>query len=299
MAIILRRRKLGRTSCKEISRLSRSGIVSIRNDKPIPAGHNYLFRWGTTSNIPAGMTVVNDAKAIHWAADKANSRKLMADAGLSPKTWLNKADFYDDNLEEGEDNLGWPLVKFKQDVKTEYIIRPNVHAQGKNVHFSESPSEIYDIISDYGEGNYYISEFIDKKSEFRVFVVSGRVACVAKKTPADEKAIAWNVAQGGRFDNVRWGEWPLEAIRVAIEAFKMSGLDFGGVDVMVDAEGKAYVLEINSAPSLTSPYRQECMAKCFDWIVENGKGHIETGDGENDHRLTWRAYVHPAVAKKN
>lgn len=295
MPIILRRRKLGRTSCKEIARYSRTGITAVRNDKPIPAGHDYLFRWGTTSNLPYRVdTVVNESKSIHWVADKANSRKLMADAGLSPKTWLNKADFYDDNLEEGEDYLGWPLVKFKQGVKTEYIIRPNVHAQGKNVHFSESPSEIHDIISDYGEGNYYISEFIDKKSEFRVFVVSGRVACVARKTPADEKAIAWNVAQGGRFDNVRWGEWPLEAVRVAIKAFALSGLDFGGVDVMVDADGKAYVLEINSAPSLTSPYRQECMAKCFDYIVENGKAFLSADLTSND----WKDYVHYAVCDK-
>ena len=73
----------------------------------------------------------------------------------------------------------------------------------------------------------------------------------------------------------------------------MSGLDFGGVDVMVDADGKAYVLEINSAPSLTSPYRQECMAKCFDYIVENGKGMIGVKDDED-----WKDFVHPAVCDK-
>lgn len=279
MAIILRRRKLGRTSCKEISRLSRTGIVSVRNDKPIPAGHDIVFRWGTTSNLPYRVdTVVNESKSIHWAADKASSRKLMADAELSPKTWLHIDD--------------WSKHYLENDVGINVIVRPSVHAQGKNVHHCVSVAEVVEACDKHG--SYYISEFIDKVAEYRVFVVSGRVACVAKKTPADEKAIAWNVAQGGRFDNVRWGEWPIEAIRVAIKAFLMSGLDFGGVDVMVDADGKAYVLEINSAPSLTSPYRQECMAKCFDYIVENGKSHIETGD-----EGTWRAYVHPAVAKKD
>lgn len=285
MAIILRRRKLGRTSCKEISRLSRSGIVSIRNDKPFPAGHDIVFRWGTTSNLPYKPRItINESNAIHWVADKANSRKLMADAGLSPRTWLDYKDFLFDTEEK------WP-----GDFCEPVIVRPNVHAQGKNVHLCTMYDELETITYQYGEGGYYISEFIDKKSEFRVFVVSGRVACVAKKTPADEKAIAWNVAQGGRFDNVRWGEWPIEAIRVAIEAFKLSGLDFGGVDVMVDADGKAYVLEINSAPSLTSPYRQECMAKCFDYIVENGNMMI----GIQDAGLTWRDYIHPAVAKKD
>jgi glutathione synthase/RimK-type ligase-like ATP-grasp enzyme len=173
------------------------------------------------------------------------------------------------------------------------VIRPAVHAQGRNVHLSKDYVEVETITEQYGEGNYYISEFIDKVAEYRVFVVSGRVACVASKTPADPTAIAWNVAQGGRFDNVRWGEWPLAACNVAIEAFNMSGLDFGGVDVMVDKNGRAYVLEINSAPSLTSPYRQECMAKCFDYIVENGKEHIPLIDDEE-----WKDFVHPAVSDK-
>lgn len=274
MPIILRRRKLGRTSCNEIARLSQTGIKVVRNDKPIPAD-NLLFRWGTTSNVPAGMTIVNEAKAIHWVADKATSRKLMADAGLSPRTWLVGDEYL-------MDTYCLPVV-----------VRPRVHAQGKNVHYCETYEAVGHFVGEYGEGGYYISEFIDKVEEYRVFVVSGRVACVAKKTPADEKAIAWNVAQGGRFDNVRWGDWPIKACAVAVEAFKMSGLDFGGVDVMLDAEGRAFVLEINSAPSLTSPYRQECMAKTFDYIVENGKGMLNVNDDED-----WKDFVHPAVSDK-
>jgi glutathione synthase/RimK-type ligase-like ATP-grasp enzyme len=90
---------------------------------------------------------------------------------------------------------------------------------------------------------------------------------VANKTPADPTAIAWNVAQGGQFDNVRWSAWPLRVVKMAIESTLLSGLDFGGVDVMVDANNSCYVLEINSAPSLTSPYRQECVAKVFDYMV--------------------------------
>lgn len=292
MAVILRRRKLGRTSCKEISRLSRTGIVSVRNDKPFPADHDIVFRWGTTSNLPYKPRItINESNAIHWVADKATSRKLMADAGLSPKTWLDFNRFDEDEIiYDAEDGLAF----FSLDEDKSYIVRPSAHAQGRNVHHCKSLSDVVEATDLYGKGNYYISEFIDKKSEFRVFVVSGRVACVAKKTPSDPSAIAWNVAQGGRFDNVRWGEWPIEAVRVAIEAFKLSGLDFGGVDVMVDADGKAYVLEINSAPSLTSPYRQECMAKCFDWIVEKGKMHFDDVVG-----TTWRDYIHPAVAKKD
>jgi glutathione synthase/RimK-type ligase-like ATP-grasp enzyme len=282
MTVILRRRKLGRTSCKEIVRLSNTGIVSVRNDQAFPEGHELVIRWGTTSNLPYRASVLNEAAAIHWVADKATSRKLMADKGLAPKTWLSGQQW---GLDVGAD--------FTPEMDVKVIVRKRNHSQGKHLLFCVNIGEVYDACEAYGEGDYYISEFIDKVAEYRVFVTSGRVSCVAKKTPADENAIAWNVAQGGRFDNVRWNDWPLEAIRVAVEAFNMSGLDFGGVDVMCDADGKAYVLEINSAPSLTSPYRQECMAKYFDYVVTHGKEHIAVADYNS-----YLGCVHPAITDK-
>ena len=81
---------------------------------------------------------------------------------------------------------------------------------------------------------------------------------------------------------------------MAIEAFNLSSLDFGGVDVMVDADGEVYVLEINSAPSLTSPYRQECFAKAFDYIILNNKERIPLIDG----RGGYTKFIHPALEPK-
>jgi hypothetical protein len=72
----------------------------------------------------------------------------------------------------------------------------------------------------------------------------------------------------------------------------LSGLDFGGVDVMVDRAGNCYVLEINSAPSQTSPYRQECTAKAFDYVVLNGKDNIPVVE----QRGGWKKFAHPALS---
>jgi hypothetical protein len=84
-------------------------------------------------------------------------------------------------------------------------------------------------------------------------------------------------------------------VEVAIAGFNLSGLDFGGVDIMVDAGGEATILEINSAPSLTSPYRQSCMAKAFDYIVLNGKGSISVPH-PRAMSYTWKDYIHPAIS---
>lgn len=264
-AVLFRRRKLGRTSVREITRMSKTGILNVRNDQPFPVNIDTVFRWGCTSNLPAGVKIFNTAAAIHEVADKAAFRKLSADAGLAPKTWLSYKDWredYDAAVPEAQ----------------HVVLRRTTHHQGRFLDVYKHPvgnhmgMGILDKCRVYGEGNYYISEYIPKVAEYRVFVAQGRAGWVANKTPADKDAVAWNVAQGGRFDNIRWGDWPLKAVKVAIEAFNLTSLHFGGVDVMVDADNNVYVLEINSAPSLTSPYRQECTAKIFDYMVENG-GH--------------------------
>jgi glutathione synthase/RimK-type ligase-like ATP-grasp enzyme len=288
MNIILRRRKLGRTSCKEIAKHIPNCLV-VRNDSlvfPDPAAGHTLFRWGTTSNVPAGYDIINQAAAIHEVNDKSGFRmKLMQEAPRTiPKTFtsLEAFDLANDLDNDEEGYCPFPV-----------IVRPQRHAQGRNLYKCDNIGELQAAVRRCGAG-YYISQYIPKVAEYRVFVVSGRVCWVANKTPANPEAIAWNVAAGGRFDNVGFGDWPLRVVKCAIEAFNVSGLDFGGVDVMVDAEGKPYVLEINSAPSQTSPYRQECTGKCFAYIVENGKQRIPLIQQKGG----WRKWIHPAISQE-
>lgn len=254
----------------------------VRNDQVRPVtfqGHDAVFRWGCTSDVPEGVRVFNSAQAIHEVNDKLGFRQTLQGAGLCPKTWFNLQDAAQSIIE----GVSWPL-----------IVRPSRHAQGRNLHVCDNLRHLTEGVDRYGEGNYYISKLINKVAEYRVCVVQGRVAWVAKKTPGNPQDVAWNVARGGRFDNVRWDEWPLKAVRVSVEAFNLSRLDFGGVDVMVDADNNCYVLEINSAPSLTSPYRQECTAKCFVHMLDHGKERIPLIEDRGGHRK----FIHPAICEE-
>lgn len=265
---ILRRKGLGKTSTEAIQSLSTTGIKVFRNDQELPQDADMCIRWGCTSNVPS-TTILNKADAIHRVADKAGFRKLLRehqtfDDPLIPRTWL-----------AGETvPSGVPI-----------IVRPHWHAQGKHIQFSELHPDF--IV----EPTCYASKYIPKVAEYRVFIVSGRVVCVASKSVPDPTQIAWNVAQGGKFENVKWGHWPLDAIRRSLLAFNLSGLDFGGVDVIVDASGVSYILEINSACSLTSPYRQSCFTKAFDYIVTHGKEHFPMPINFNH----WQSVIHPAI----
>ncbi len=290
MNIILRRPKLGRTSCKEIAKFM-NDTVARRCDWPkfrrlMRAGRvagGYLFRWGCTASVPEGFVIVNTSEAIHQVNEKTAFRKLLQDANpdLVPKTYFHISEVLD-YTDGNRTYIPFPL-----------IVRPKKHAQGKMLFKCDSFGELERAVQRCGAG-YYISEYIPKVAEYRVAIVSGRVAWCVQKTPADAAAIAWNVARGGRFDQVPFGDWPLRVVKAAIEAFNLTSLDFGGVDVMVDAEGKPYILEINSAPSLTSPYRQECFGKCFNYIIQHGKARIPLIEAKGG----WRKFIHPAISEE-
>lgn len=291
--IILRRPKLG-LSVRHLVAKSRLIDVVVRNDRPLPQDLSLVIRWGTTSNVDCP-NVINSAAAIHRVADKAGFRKVLMDAWdeaegqacLCPRTIFDGGGW---SVWQGEDLVqsdeGW-------DMSFPLVVRPRTHAQGKHVYLCRTPAELRAATARVGAG-WYASKFIDKVSEFRVTFAQGRVIWVAQKTPGNPDEVAWNVARGGRFDNVGWGDWPLKAIKASREAFMLSGLDFGAVDVMLDADGQPYILEINSAPSQTSPYRQECMAKAFDYMIENGKGVLPI----TEERGGYRKFIHPAVCNE-
>ena len=271
MTTIIRRRKLGMSSVKGICNFSRTGMSWVRSDRPLPRDAVYV-RWGCTADVPADV-VINKAKAIHEVNDKRGFRAKLDDHDLCPRTWF--------------DVDAVPEEEFINGV----ILRPAHHAQGRRLWKLHSRAQLAKQC--IGIGDYYISSYIAKEREYRVFVVQGRAVCVAEKTPDNPNAIAWNVAKGGRFDNVRWDNWPLKAVRVAIEGFNLSSLDFGGVDVMV-AGGECYILEINSAPSLTSPYRQQCMARGLDYLVTEGRERIPLAE----ERGGYKKFIHPAVCER-
>lgn len=290
-----RRKRLGAGSARGVSRWMNgtdampSVIFSegetcgiVRNDRVhrMSFGEgDLLVRWGCTSNFGVPLSrQVNKPDGIHRVNDKRGMRKLLmqSDPDIIPHTIFDE----------------WDYPNY-----VPFVVRPTHHAQGRHLKVVENLGELMDVINSHPFSNgWYASELIHKVDEVRVYVVQGRVATVARKTPDNPDAVAWNVAQGGRFDVVRWGEWPMEAIKVALRAFKHSGLDFSGVDVMIDDTGRAYVIELNSAPSLPAlsdgsvSYRQACMAKTFKWMLEHGLDHMEA-----DNYANWRGVIHPAI----
>lgn len=304
MAILfLRRRKLGLGSLRGmvayLNELDNPRALPSRgyngeeasfvlNEDYNPQNYNpdedLLIRWGCTSNVNWTLrNTLNPSPAIHYMSNKLQQRMDMQDAGVSvPQTVTSIAHL---------PHMNYPVV-----------IRPRTHAQGRNLYVANSSTEAINIIGRQKSlfDGWYASEYIPKTNEYRVYIVHNRVVMMAEKIPENVRDIAWNHALGSTFQNVRWGDWNLEVIRTALHGFRIleeNGADFTGIDVMYNNnDGRAYIIEANSAPSLplnndgSASYRQRCMAKVFRYYNET-REKFPRINRVNE----WRDAIHPGV----
>lgn len=249
---------------------------------------DYLIRWGCTSSTK-GFTIpkerqINHPEAIHLVNNKIGFRRLLRDDDLCPLTHFSNE--LNDVVWNGQ----------------YYVVRPGNHAQGRQFYLVNTRHQLDKVIlknKGFTDSDFYLSEFMEKKQEFRVYFVDDHVICVAEKIPGDKNAPAWNHALGSTFHNVPWKSWNIAVLRCALNAFNMSGLHYGGVDVIVDTDDRAWCLEINSAASLpmnangTPSYRQRCFAKAFSHSYINGLGQ-NTFKRKSD----WAEFIHAGVWNK-
>jgi hypothetical protein len=278
MFYILKRKGLGRSSIKAFIQYCLSPIQVIKNTNiPQLDPSDTILRWGCTSTIPQGH-ILNKADSIQFVNNKAEFRFKFQERfpHLVPNTWYSSED---------------PGITFP------CIVRPQHHAQGKRLYFCNNYEDLRHVFIRFPNLSItgYISEYIPKVKEYRVCFIQGLVAWVAEKLPKDPSNIAWNVAQGGKFINCNWKNWPIKTIDACYLAYQESGLYLAGIDVMLDDKGKPYILEVNSAPSHTSPYRQECTAKCLNYTIT-----VSTKTIPLDLKYKkYLKYIHPAIKKNN
>ena len=240
-------------------------------------GHNkMIIRWGTQEPILTNKKsiIYNKSKALANSTDKGLSRKIMNETGVQVPTAVN--------------------LKNYQTVNYPVIARPPIHSKGYNFIILNNKQE---FLNHYSPNNFYYSEFIDKEREFRVHAGHGKVLALMEKVkPKDPKELAWNraVNDSDPFIYIKWNEINKqnlkEVLREALKAIDALELDMGGVDVMYK-DGKAYVLEVNTAPTLnSSPYVAKRWGMYFSWLFRHNKRseHWDWRAFENGKSLIWK-----------
>jgi hypothetical protein len=113
---------------------------------------------------------------------------------------------------------------------------------------------------DVGRANTYdyVMQYLIKKKEYRVHSFCGqtvRIQQKRRKRGVEQNDAIRNLANGWVFCNIKNSEWctlPEGLSALGVKAVQALGLDFGAADIIQDKHGKLYVLEVNTAPGLTS-----------------------------------------------
>ena len=271
-SFVLRRKATGEL-LKQGSFTEQTGIKVLCNQVDSLPVADVVFRWGCTGDLPGDPKVINSARAIHRVNDKKGFRSELLKEGLCPPTWFSLEEY---------------LVDRPQGLVGKLLVRPASHSRSDGMFVCTDLRELVESIKAI-QGAYYISDLIDKKREYRVFVAQNRVAWMIEKLPKNKDEISWGCVEEGTFKYVGWSDWPLDVVDVALRSMRLSKLHFGAVDIIVSSSGHPYVLEINTAPHLT-PYYMKTVGKVFKYIRD------ENQDRElPDAPLEWKSVIHPAV----
>ncbi len=182
-----------------------------------------------------GVPVYNDAGAIERSVDKARTSLRLKLAGVAtPPTWVTEDMSAARALLMRECARGYALV-----------MKPLFGSQGSGLVRLSAGMDVPDT-PDYNQ-LYYFQRYIDSGEgqwhDWRVLIVGDQVQAAMIRHGA-----TWinNVAQGARCESATPDE---EIIQLARKAVRAVGMDYAGVDIMRDVNGKACVIEVNSIPA--------------------------------------------------
>ena len=180
-----------------------------------------------------GVLVMNSPRAIERAVDKFYTTTLIHDAGMpTPDTVV---------CERAEDALA--AVRAMGDA----IVKPLFGSLGHGMVRLTDPDVASRVLESLEAMHavFYVQRTIDHGGrDVRVFVIGGRVlGAIERRAPDGD----WrtNVARGG---SARSFALPAEWERLAIEAARVVGADYAGVDLLPAVDGGVFVLEVNGIP---------------------------------------------------
>lgn len=189
--------------------------------------------------------------------------------------------------------------------EAQMVFRPRKHFAGQPI-FKGTMDE---FLAQNQWPEWYGRSFVDKDSEYRVYVFQGKIIAVERKLPRDPSALVWGTDETARWRYVEWSEWPAAVMRVAghvngVLSTREHRRSWYALDVMVKGDA-GYPLEINASPGLPvlddgrAPYvtRKLFQAMCCqdNWRVDSNYIYA---DPHNTARFSWRDMIHPALYRR-
>jgi len=181
-----------------------------------------------------GVPVVNDARAIERTVDKGMTSLLLHRAGIAtpPAAVVTGAGEARRRVLEARARGG------------ELVCKPLFGSQGEGVVRVTEPDQLPSAAA--CRGVWYLQRFVPvagRCHDWRVFVIGGRAVAAMRR---EGEGWVSNVARGGRCEAALLDDTLRSLAEGAVAALEM---DYAGVDIIRGADGRAWVLEVNSVPA--------------------------------------------------
>jgi glutathione synthase/RimK-type ligase-like ATP-grasp enzyme len=213
-------------------------VKVVRKERLAVVGRNYnrFFNWGCSSaDLPQDKPVFNKPEAVASVVDKVKFFEEYGDLAKIPYVTTRQQ--------------AVELFARYRRVVCRTVTRGS---SGDGIVIATNPNELVDA--------KLYTAYIPKKAEYRVHVVGGEVVAVQQKRArtsaemTEAQRLVRNHANGWIYavDNV--DPPSTELLDACLAIVRESGLDYCGVDCLIaSANGKPYILEINTAVGLESP----------------------------------------------
>lgn len=208
-------------------------VLRLQGSTFVPRSGDVIINWGHTS--PANFITLNGG-SIQSASNKLHFFRTMRDAGhadIIPPFWETQGNIPDD---------AFPIV-------CRSVLAGH---SGDGIHIADTRNDLV-------PAPLYV-KYMKKKDEYRVHLGKngGNVSVIAvqkkaRRSDVPDTDVNWKVRnhQNGFIYKRNNINPPTCVIEAARQALLSTDLDFGAVDVIYNANsGRAYVLEINTAPGL-------------------------------------------------
>ena len=228
--------KSGSKSAKALATALGSKRIKLKNSHYRPSQQHLVINWGSRGEQAvileeSGLPLLNPPSAVRKASCKLRTFKTLSSEAVPMWTVCK---------EEAASWIGSGLVVCRGKL--------NGHS-GQGIVIASTVDELIDA-------PLYV-KYINKKHEYRVHVVNGKVIDQQRKMRSREVAdedVNWKIRNHSNgFIFGREGvDLPQEALDMCVESVGALGLDFGAVDmVWNERDDRYYVLEVNTACGLT------------------------------------------------
>lgn len=179
--------------------------------------------------------IYNDAKAIERTVDKGMTSFLLKQHGIpTPATWVCESR-----------QQAHTIIQQQLQQHASLVIKPLFGSQGQGVRLIAQHNAMPLPRDMFVDGVYYLQQKVDTGAhnyDYRVFVVNNRAIAAMQRSGE-----GWlhNVARGAQCAWVK--DDAIETL--AEQAARAVDIDYCGVDIIRDANGELWVLEVNSIPA--------------------------------------------------